>query len=507
MSAPTVVDDATLARGVASGEVACLAAIYDRYAGPLLGFCQNMLRRPADAEDCLQDVFVIAATRLGDLREPERLRSWLYSVARRECLARLDRRNREYLMDDVPDSTSGDTDQPGATELLAMDGELAALMDDMSAGLSDRDRLLLELSDRQQLSGDELAGALGVSRATAYTLVGRARTTARNSIGALLVARTGRRECPELDSLLTGWDGQLTTLRRKQITRHIDRCDTCTEQRKRVATPLALLGEGTAFAAELVALRMRILATASAAMAVPGAPTGTIQWRGGWPPSDPEFRPRRLRWLIPLAILLILLLSGGGVVIGATHGGSTQGATAPLAIVAPTSSAVSSALVASSSGAASTSATLGALAPAAPSAPVSPSSGVDATTVSATAPSAPPTPTATPSDSTTSSSPSPSTSDSTSTSTDPPVWTVTLTTAPTGAATVQIDGSSAKTCGANTTCSYSVPDGETFRVTPRAGTFTSPASCAQGGTKACTLTITANTSVKLKNPAVLNQPG
>ena len=129
----------------------------------------------------------------------------------------------------------------------------------MSAGLSDRDRLLLELADRQQLSGDELAGALGVPRATAYTLVGRARATARNSIGALLVARTGRAECPELDQLLTGWDGQLTTLRRKQIARHIDKCEICSEQRKRVATPLALLGEGRAFAADLVALRMRIL--------------------------------------------------------------------------------------------------------------------------------------------------------------------------------------------------------------------------------------------------------
>src|ERR1700744_1577141 len=101
-----IVDDATLARGVASGDAACLGEIYDRYSDALLGFCQNMLRRAADAEDCLQDVFVIAATRLVDLREPDRLRSWLYSVARHECLARLDRRNRELLMDDVPESPS-----------------------------------------------------------------------------------------------------------------------------------------------------------------------------------------------------------------------------------------------------------------------------------------------------------------------------------------------------------------------------------------------------------------
>ena len=49
MTAPAVIDDATLARGVAAGDTSCLAAIYDRYSGPLFGFCQNMLRRPSDA--------------------------------------------------------------------------------------------------------------------------------------------------------------------------------------------------------------------------------------------------------------------------------------------------------------------------------------------------------------------------------------------------------------------------------------------------------------------------
>src|ERR1700710_2311038 len=91
MTVSLVPDDASLAIRVAAGDEAALAAIYDRYAGRLLGFCQSMLRRQADAEDCLQDVFVIAATSLGQLREPAFLRGWLSAVARRECLERLDR--------------------------------------------------------------------------------------------------------------------------------------------------------------------------------------------------------------------------------------------------------------------------------------------------------------------------------------------------------------------------------------------------------------------------------
>ena len=45
-----------------------------------------MLGHPADAADTVQDTFVIAASRLAGLGEPERLRAWLYAVARNECL-------------------------------------------------------------------------------------------------------------------------------------------------------------------------------------------------------------------------------------------------------------------------------------------------------------------------------------------------------------------------------------------------------------------------------------
>ena len=37
----------------------------------------------------LQDTFVIAAGKLGGLRDPRKLRPWLYAVARNECHRRL----------------------------------------------------------------------------------------------------------------------------------------------------------------------------------------------------------------------------------------------------------------------------------------------------------------------------------------------------------------------------------------------------------------------------------
>ena len=45
-----------------------------------------MLSNPADAADAVQDTFVIASSRLAELRDPGLLCAWLYAVARNECL-------------------------------------------------------------------------------------------------------------------------------------------------------------------------------------------------------------------------------------------------------------------------------------------------------------------------------------------------------------------------------------------------------------------------------------
>ena len=61
----------------------------DRYADRLHDFCIGMLRDRDAAADCVQDTFCTAAVNLTNLREPDKLRPWLYSIARHEALRRL----------------------------------------------------------------------------------------------------------------------------------------------------------------------------------------------------------------------------------------------------------------------------------------------------------------------------------------------------------------------------------------------------------------------------------
>lgn len=496
MTATGSPSDGALATAVAAGDVSALAAVYDRYAPRLLGFCRSMLRDPAAAEDCLQDVFVIAATRLGSLREPDLLRSWLFSVARHECLGRIDKRKREVLVDEVADRPSHDPD-PSAS--AALDAELAQLLRDAGAGLSDRDRLLLELADRQQLAGEEFAAAVGVPRATAYTLLARARATAKKSIGALLVARTGRDRCAELDALLSGWDGTLTALRRKQLARHIEKCATCDDQRSRVASGAALLGgEGEAFAARLVSLRTRILDAAAAAMRAEAALT---PWAGGWPPADPvlgaDDRRRRRGLLAALLVLALTLLTGGIVLAGAPL--RTRLAEHP-GIVAPPAPSAPATVPAPPASAPRTEPTGTTSAPASPTRrhPHPPRTTVPAPP-SPTTPSSSTRPTPTPTGSSRPRpTPTPSTTTASATTSPPPrFWTLTV--APQSISVAW--GSDKATCAGSVTavplpCTYQVPDGATVAVTVGPSwRFDSPSQCIQSTTGTCSFVMDADQAV------------
>ena len=55
--------------------------IWNTYSTELRGFIARRTRTAADADDVLQNVFLKIFTRLETLREPEKLRGWLYRIA------------------------------------------------------------------------------------------------------------------------------------------------------------------------------------------------------------------------------------------------------------------------------------------------------------------------------------------------------------------------------------------------------------------------------------------
>jgi RNA polymerase sigma factor (sigma-70 family) len=231
------VSDRDIVAAIVAGDPAGLSAAYDSYAAGLFGYCRSLLGEPADAADAVQDTFVIAAAKLGGLRNPARLRSWLYAVARNECHGRLRARARQADLDEAGEMT----DDVDGVVGFAQREELRSLMLDAIGGLNPGDREVIELNLRHDLEGPDLAGVLGVPVSQAHALASRARGQLERALGALLVARTGRRDCIELDAILDSWDGKLTALWRKRVSRHIERCDICAERKRAVLSPAMLL--------------------------------------------------------------------------------------------------------------------------------------------------------------------------------------------------------------------------------------------------------------------------
>ena len=280
---PLLVNDAALAAAARNNPTA-FAAIYRRYGDALYGFCLGMLRDPDAAADCVQDVFCTAATRLRQLREPDKLRPWLYAIARHEALARLRRGRRENPSDDLPDSAST-ADGP---ETLAARREIVSLVAQAAGGLADRDRAVLELHYQHGLDGPALADAMGVSATNANTLVSRLRTTIERCLGAMLVARHHRDHCPELAVLLEGWDGTMTVLLRKRLNRHIERCESCSQARSELVTPQALLASAPVIIPAPAWLGDSVVHHATPLLKTSGRPT-TV----GGPPAWGRARPPR----------------------------------------------------------------------------------------------------------------------------------------------------------------------------------------------------------------------
>jgi RNA polymerase sigma factor (sigma-70 family) len=247
-------EDPEVVAAIVAGDPAGLAEAYDRYALPLYSYCRSMLREPADAADAVQDTFLVATAKLRDLRDPARLRPWLYAVARNECLRRLRAGSALSALEEAGDIPVQSAELGAEAERADVQQLVRAAID----GLNPGERDVIELSLISELDNDELADALGVSRNHAHALLSRARSQLERSLGALIVARTGRAACAGLDAMLAGWDGQMTVLMRKRISRHIEQCEVCGERKRRELTP-ALFAGAVPIAALLPGFREQVL--------------------------------------------------------------------------------------------------------------------------------------------------------------------------------------------------------------------------------------------------------
>jgi RNA polymerase sigma-70 factor, ECF subfamily len=88
-----------------SGARPSLEQLVDAYAVPLYRYAFRLSGAAADAEDLTQETFCKAQSRLRQLRDPERAKSWLFSILRNAYLHQLraEKQQKCVALDSVGD--------------------------------------------------------------------------------------------------------------------------------------------------------------------------------------------------------------------------------------------------------------------------------------------------------------------------------------------------------------------------------------------------------------------
>ena len=306
----TDVDDAGIVAAMRQRDQAGLAAAYDAYANPLYSYCVSQLRDDDRAGDVLHDTFIVAYERISQLRDPNRLKPWLYAIARNECQRVFREWKRSAPLDEAV-AVSDATVEMGAG---LREAELRGLVQTAAGGLNPREREVIELAVQHDMAIDDVAATLGQSPKYVHALLSKARQQMEKSLSALIVARTGRESCGTLDGLLAGWDGGMTVLLRKRVARHIESCEICAERKRRDVNAMALLATTPILAAPLV-LRSQVLSDATDVSLVSANrdladQAGQFDSEGF--PTGAEAVRRSGGWMLPVAAALI----GAAIVLG-----------------------------------------------------------------------------------------------------------------------------------------------------------------------------------------------
>jgi RNA polymerase sigma-70 factor (ECF subfamily) len=159
---------------------AFVETLFAKHHGEIYAYLMRMMRDPEVAADMTQDAFVKAYKNYASLEKPENARAWLYQIAHRVALDEIRRRKIIRFLPWTGESRGA---APSA-EHLVMEGRFSGDMQRALARIPERQRAALLLAELHDLTGLELADALGVSHVAARALLTRARESLRQALAA-----------------------------------------------------------------------------------------------------------------------------------------------------------------------------------------------------------------------------------------------------------------------------------------------------------------------------------
>jgi RNA polymerase sigma factor (sigma-70 family) len=114
-----VLSDEELARAAQGGDAVSLGILLERHRAPLYALALRVLgHRPQQAQDIVQDVFLVALSTIEHLREPKAVGGWLRGILRNMCLMRLREGRGEVPFDKLSGGLREEPSEPSAEESI-----------------------------------------------------------------------------------------------------------------------------------------------------------------------------------------------------------------------------------------------------------------------------------------------------------------------------------------------------------------------------------------------------
>ena len=194
-----MISDLEVVKRVLAGDTMSFELLMRRYNRRLYRIARGVLRNDADAEDVVQDAYLLAYENLGQFKEKGALPAWLAKITLNEALGRL-RRTQE-----AEGSISFDDPEQGeeanfmadlisslpSPEQNAARGEVRRLLELAIDALPDAYRMVFLLCGVEEMSVAETANCLDVEPATVKTRYHRARKILQQQLSGLVQSNVG----------------------------------------------------------------------------------------------------------------------------------------------------------------------------------------------------------------------------------------------------------------------------------------------------------------------------
>lgn len=181
--------DLDIARRIAGGDLAAFELLMRRCNQSMFRTARAILGNDADAEEAVQDAYLIAHRAIAAYRGQAKLSTWLVRIVANEALAR---RRKDQRRARVVPIRSGleERDIDAEVDMEVADGppehagraEMRRLLESRIDALPEEFRSVFVLRALEELSVDETAAALNITAATVRTRYFRARARLREAL-------------------------------------------------------------------------------------------------------------------------------------------------------------------------------------------------------------------------------------------------------------------------------------------------------------------------------------